>query len=69
MIDNKERQEIVNNLRSSVELRKVGRMNNGARVRSRVHGADTRTLIAGNLIANMTTNMNAHIAENHSLLR
>lgn len=46
-----------------------GRTNNGAKVRSRVHGVDTRTLTAGNLIANMTTSMNAHIAENHSLLR
>lgn len=46
-----------------------GRMNNGARVKSRVHGVDTRILTAGNLRANMTTSMNAHIAGSHSLLR
>lgn len=46
-----------------------GRTNNGAKMRSHVHGADTRTLTVGNLIANMMMSMNAHIAENHSLLR
>ncbi len=46
-----------------------GRTNNGTKVRSPVHGVDTRILTVGNLIANMMMSMNAHIAENHSLLR